>query len=563
MKGTKFFALTFLVCGLLLLYPYGDNPSLIKVPKNQVLVLDVLQRFGIDVVQELETCYIALAGREDAANLRANGIRFSVLSRAARATPYVLIPAPSPRILEILRQRGRTVSVEPKTILFWAESGDTLGALPPDLPRKPLSQNSLLAYLRRAAAPSRSGSFVTTKDSLIEFIAAQISEANLRAQVDILQAFQTRFASTAACEDAGQYIYGYLQGLGLDDVRFQPFTFAGAYGSRNVIAEKTGETFPEAILIICAHYDSTSGASTRTTQAPGADDNASGTAAVLETARILASFPLDFTVRFIAFSAEEWGLFGSRSYAQEARLAGEKIIGVINLDMIAYADAMPEDLTLIVNGVSGWLAGRFGQAAETYSGLASSPIVNASFTYSDHASFWDMGYPALLAIEDEPLANPYYHTTSDRTNTLNFSFFSDATRSALALVSELAQPVKTGYPRTPTGLTATPFVYSSLFNAVKLVRLSWPGQTDAAGYNIYRTNMSHLDYQKMNASAVTGISFTDTGLKTDVPYFYVITVVGDSGLESNFSLEVEIAPDRPIFRSKTQGSTSLRAGDGR
>jgi Zn-dependent M28 family amino/carboxypeptidase len=96
----------------------------------------------------------------------------------------------------------------------------------------------------------------------------------------------------------------------------------------NVVGELTGVTNPDEIYIIGAHYDSVDN--------PGADDNASGTAAVMEAARVLSNYQFDATIRFITFDREEQGLYGSSAYAAAAALAGENILGMVNLDMIAY-----------------------------------------------------------------------------------------------------------------------------------------------------------------------------------------------------------------------------------
>ncbi|RPI98809.1 MAG: M20/M25/M40 family metallo-hydrolase, partial [Candidatus Aminicenantes bacterium] len=335
------------------------------------------------------------------------------------------------------------------------------------------------------------------------------------------------------CEAAGEALFAAFSALGLDEVRFEPFTFSGSYTSRNVVAEKRGETANYGIYIICSHYDSTS--PSPLTLAPGADDNASGTAAVLEAARVLAPYPLDYTVRFIAFSAEEWGLWGSRAYAARARLGGQPILGVINLDMIGYADAVPEDLQIIVNGNSTWLADLFLAAGSHYGVVGATKTTDASFVYSDHSPFWDNGFPALLAIEDNPLTNPYYHRTTDTLDTLNIDFLTSATRASVGLLAELAQPIKDGYPRTPVGLYAELTVYRSLFKAVNTVRLHWTAQTDAAGYNVYRTNTPHFGYVKINSTPVTGTSFSDTNVGSDPTYIYAVTAVGPTGLESNRS----------------------------
>lgn len=554
MKRAKRSLPIFLACGLLfiLAFPQPAPVSLVKILKDRGSVWAALERFQIDVRQELETCFLALADLEDLRALRKNRISFSVLDRDARNTEYFVVPLRVPEALDELRARGLAAAVEPRTAVFWTASGPPSEALPSELPRKPLPSSSVLPFLRAPVEIKRAAPVSGSRNPLVELIAAQVSEAGLRSLVQSLQDFQTRYASTANCEAAGQFIYNAFSSLGLDGVRFQSFVFSGNYQSRNVVAEKTGGTYPGDILIICGHYDSTSPAATRQTLAPGADDNASGTAAVIEAARILASFPLDFTVRFIAFSAEEWGLWGSRDYAARARAAGESIIGVINLDMIAYANAMPEDLEVIVNGPSQWLAERLLAAAALYAGLPAKKTVDSSFVYSDHSPFWDHGYRALLAIEDNPLQNPHYHRTTDTIDTLNFEFFVASARASLALLAELAQPVREGYPRTPVGLTAAPVVYRSLFNAVKSARLTWAGQAGVSGYNIYRTNVSHLDYRKINNQPIASTAFTDSQLRTDLPYYYVITAVGAGGLESNFSREVEIRPDYPMLAASVQ-----------
>jgi Zn-dependent M28 family amino/carboxypeptidase len=554
MKRAKIFVPVFLACGLLLLFssPHTRPVSLIKILKDRGPVWSFLQRFQIDVRQELATCFLALADREDIAALRRSRIGFSLVDRDASKTDYFIVPLESPQALAELLERGRAVAVEPRTAVFWTTVTRSWEAPPSGLPRKPLSSSSVLPFLRAPAEVRRIEPAAALQDPLVDIIADQVSETGLRSLVQSLQDFQTRYASTTQCEAAGEFIYNTFSSLGLDDVRFQSFVFSGGYESRNVIAEKTGETYPDDVLIICGHYDSISPVATRQTLAPGADDNASGASAVIEAARILAGFPLDFTVRFIAFSAEEWGLWGSRDYAARARAAGESIIGVINLDMIAYADAMPEDLEVIVDSRSGWMAERFGTAAALYADLTTRTTVDPSFVYSDHSPFWDQGYRALLAIEDNPLQNPYYHRTTDTIDTLDFDFFVAAARASLALLAELAQPVREGYPATPVGLTAEPVVYRSLFNAVKSARLSWAPQAGASGYNIYRTSVSHLDYVRLNGAPVMATTYTDAQLRTDLPYYYVVTAVGATGLESNLSREAEVAPDLLILAAPLQ-----------
>ena len=558
MKRIRVFLGFLLAAGLLFsAAPHGRTPlNLISIPKGPALSMRVLTRIGTDIRQELATCLLAFADREGLDLLRQNGVRFTVLERNTAGHDFLVVGTSASGALASLRAAGHAVAVEPATAVFWTESGSSAEAVPAGLPRKALAPRSVLPYLRTRSASAPAAVLTAAPDPFVDTIVSLVSSANLAAEVQTLQDFQTRYASTTNCESAGESLFSSFTALGLDDVHFDAFSFSTSYNSRNVVAEKTGATYPNDIYIICSHYDSTSPSGSRQTLAPGADDNASGTAAVLEAARVLAPYALDFTVRFIAFSAEEWGLWGSRAYATAARAAGERILGVINLDMIAYADALPEDLQIIVNESSGWMADLYLAAAANYGILGGTKTVDASFVYSDHGPFWDSGYPALLAIEDEPLTNPYYHKTTDTLDKLNLGFFTSATRASVGLLSELAQPIRAGYPPTPVGGNGLWVVYRSLFSTLEAVRLGWTGQAAATGYNIYRTSTSHLGYVKINTTPVTQTVFTDAAVSASGTYYYVVTSVGPTGLESNRSREI-VPSDSTVWSTSSVRAISL------
>lgn len=540
MKHLKLVLVLLLVMGIAGLLSFTEPLRLIRIQKAGPGLLGALMRLQIDVLQELGTCFLARADREDIRALRGYSVPVAVLDLDARRKSYLLLPSLSPPVRSNLSRRGHLLEVEAGTFLFWTETGDPAAILPPGLPQKPLPTATILPYLKPALPFQKNPSVARPANDLVAEIAGRISEDNLRGLVQALQNFQTRYVSTPNCATAAQFIFNYYQALGLD-VRFQDVEYSAGAISRNVVAELPGRIYPEDVLIICGHYDSIS--DDMTTLAPGADDNASGTAAAMEAARILTLYPLDFTVRFVAFTAEETGLIGSRVYAAEARARNEKIIGVINLDMIAYPDELPEDLEIIVNPASEWLAAKFLDVCGAYGLVAANQVVNAAIIYSDHSPFWDWGYAALLAIEDYPVQNPYYHGITDTIDTLNFGFFRDSARAALAVLAELAQPVRFGYPIAPEQLRATPYTYSSLYNSFKNIHLSWAARPGAAGYNIYRSSISHQDYQILNSAPVTATVYLDRYLRNDSSFFYVVTTVGTDGLESNYSQQVWVWPE--------------------
>jgi len=237
----------------------------------------------------------------------------------------------------------------------------------------------------------------------------------------------------------------------------------------NVYATKTGTTYPDQYYIICAHYDATS--QSPMVRAPGADDNASGTSGVIEAARVLADYNFEYSIKFMVFPGEEQGLHGSAAYAAWAAQTGEQILGVLNMDMIAY-DGNNDGTVEIHSGTMGssQAIGNFLNSNITAFNLplTAQIITSGSTSGSDHYSFWTHGYPAILLIEDFQDFTPFYHTTNDLLSTLNLPYFlenSQLTIGTLALLAEI-DSVTTGI--TPNEPLAAEFMlaepYPNPFN---------------------------------------------------------------------------------------------------
>ncbi len=515
---------------------------LIRIDKRQGVAVPSAIVAQMIPVQELAAAWLVEVPAPLVSRLRVLRISFQTLDDSTAGKSYYLAFAPRSEQIEALAEIGDVRLLDEGVGLFWTDSEDARERVPAEISLKRLSGRirTPLAFLvpgraravERAAAAGVWGPFEPRIADMVD----QVSPSLIRGLIAGLQTFQTRYASTAACEASGAAIDESFRTYGLE-TDTDPFTFSAMnYATNNIIATIPGRVVPSRVVIVSAHYDSTS--TQPRTSAPGADDNASGTAAVMEIARILAGYQFDYTIKFIAFSAEEWGLYGSRHYAQAARQRGESIVGVINLDMIGYADAMPEDLNVFVNDRSEWLGNQYAASAAQYAPLDIVTRVNASVTGSDHSPFWDQGYSALLAIEDAPLVNPNYHRLSDTLDTLNLDFATAVTKASIAAVAELAQPVSP--VAAPTGVRATTQVVRSLFTSRKMAVLTWnasPG--DIAGYNVYRAQTSHGAYQRLNSSLVKSLYFVDRLLRTDVAYYYVVTAVDTQGRESNFSDEVQ------------------------
>ncbi|MDH3268014.1 MAG: M28 family peptidase, partial [Ignavibacteria bacterium] len=233
---------------------------------------------------------------------------------------------------------------------------------------------------------------------------------------------------------AANYIKQKLESYGLPTYD----QFFGTGNGRNVYAVQLGTQYPNKKYIICAHYDDFTYSGT---VVPGADDNASGTAAVLEAARLFRNYSSKYTIIYALWDEEERGLYGSAYYAQQAAIAGDSIMGVINLDMIAYdsnSDNIAEIHTRpIANSIA--LKDNMLLINNLYSVGLNLQIINPGATYSDHASFWNNNFGAILLIEYDYDFNPYYHTSNDKIQYFNIPYFLKMAKVSLGVTASLTE----------------------------------------------------------------------------------------------------------------------------
>jgi leucyl aminopeptidase len=206
----------------------------------------------------------------------------------------------------------------------------------------------------------------------------------------------------------------------------------------------TGTLTPDVIVLITAHLDDMPSGG----RAPGADDNASGSVGVMLAAEIMSQYRFERTVRFVFFTGEEQGLCGSEAYASAVAAAGENIVAVYNMDMIAYDSRDGPTLRLHTRATSdpGYatdlaMAGVFTNVVAAYA-VNLTPIIDPDgISASDHYSFWEAGYPALLAIEDDvDDFNDYYHTADDNLSHVNLTYFTSFVKASVGTAAHLAKP---------------------------------------------------------------------------------------------------------------------------
>lgn len=248
-----------------------------------------------------------------------------------------------------------------------------------------------------------------------------------------------------------QFIYAEFASYGLE-VESDSFSYAGET-FHNIVARRRPRA-EEPLVIIGAHFDSVVGT-------PGADDNASGVAVLLETARLLSQIALTTQVLFCAFNLEELNMIGSTAFARKIKAAGMEVKAMISLEMIGYTDSRPGSQKLpaglgrfypdrgdFIGVVGNWqstalmhrFAGGMRQGSKLQVETLSVPGKGAlipAVRLSDHAPFWDLGYPALMITDTSFYRNPHYHGATDSIETLDIDFMAKVCEGVVRGVSAL------------------------------------------------------------------------------------------------------------------------------
>jgi len=375
----------------------------------------------------------------------------------------------------------------------------------------------------------------------------------------------TRHSSSQGCFDAAGYVHDLFSTFGLS-TEYQHHT-SGYAG--NVIGTIPGLSEPELVYIAIGHLDDLPSSG----PAPGADDNASGTAMVTALAEVMSDYCFARTTKFIAVTGEEQGLYGSDHYADNAAAAGENIQAVLNGDMIGWeGDGLPtvEDLDVNYNSGSQWLAEAMIDAAADYTtGLAINAFSCSSMTYSDHAPFWSNGFSAICGITDnegfcsQPGNYPYYHQSSDTIANCGagaLEFEAAVIRTYLATMANLAEPLAR-VPDPPSGILAQS-------DGANRIALSWAGSGLGISYRIFRSTGSCANPgPPLLVGETSSTSFIDQAVSGSVPYAYTLSATAAGSCSSVTSSCVEATTfgtctEPPMFAGvdsvENPGSTSCQ-----
>lgn len=332
---------------------------------------------------------------------------------------------------------GRQVSEDARYRLVEMSEADADAAKAAGFMLKPGPRTKSRAAREESPDRIEDERFAWRPDSLVARVVAQVSLDSLARDIRWLQDFRTRYTTQDSCDSCAARLLRRFAAYGCS-TEFDRYRYQGNL-SFNVIATIPGDAVPESIVVMCGHFDSYS---PTPTNAPGADDNATGTAILLEAARLFQQARFRYTVKLVGFSGEEQWLKGSYHWVDSVVVPQQmKIDGVYNVDMIGYTSADSTYHVVNYNDNSTPLAALCDSINEWYSiGMNRLLLYYDPDCAGDNTPFWERGIKAVFALEDSEWgiwngSNPHYHTTHD---TFGFLRMGQVRRVAQMCIGALA-----------------------------------------------------------------------------------------------------------------------------
>ncbi len=409
--------------------------DLYQIEVNSSVEAEMLQSWNVEPIVRLNNGYLILAGAESSARLAASHLETKLLAQGVSRDGVAL----DMRFDEVNAERFPVLYRDGQLRLLDVSSIDPALIADNDVMAIHNKNMTIEWSAPKTSSFSQMRGEVLDIDSLLNLIV----QDSLESFVSTLQAFNGRVYGTASNHAARDWIQSKFVQYGYDSVYLDPFSY-NSNSCYNVVATKLGTRFPEHQIVVGAHMDAVPGS-------PGADDNGSGTAGVIELARILADVETDMTFVFVTFDAEEVGLHGAYHYADDAFARGDNIVYMFNLDMVGATGNT--DQVTVYHGTETGYSELYNQLADSLLGLTGH--MSGNIAQSDHWAFTQLGYTATFLIEY--VFSPVYHTPQDSTTFMSFPYHTMLVRSALAatyFVSQTEGPLPGLAFSYPDGLPA-------------------------------------------------------------------------------------------------------------
>ena len=294
----------------------------------------------------------------------------------------------------------------------------------------------------KMAVAHRDFPVITEENETIREMMNQVNMDSLQATVQHLQDYQSRMWNSTNAFAASDWIAGRMTALGLE-VEQQPFYANTWYGSGqaapNVIGIQRGTLYPDVYVVCGSHFDSFSFSG----NCPGADDNATGVASVLESARIMTQYEFEYSIIYCAYGCEEMGLYGSEAYASRCQQEGMEIIGYFNNDMNGYLWGDVIHIHCIYPNSVAPIGDYYMNVGNIY--FPEMPVEHKNLDYgdSDHTSFNNHGYMGIYPFEDIDHDSPYIHSSNDLIgpSVTSFEMSQRYCQMNIGCLAEIANPV--------------------------------------------------------------------------------------------------------------------------
>ena len=258
----------------------------------------------------------------------------------------------------------------------------------------------------------------------------QINQSLIHHYLKGLVDIGSRYTGSDNCKKAANYIFDEFKKIGLD-AKIEPWSYV-RYKCQNVVATLNGtDSSSDAIFVLCAHYDTIG-------DSPGANDDGSGIAAMLSIANISSKYSFNHTIRFIATSGEEVGLYGSNDCARKSYKREENIVAVLNIDTIGNTTKKGENVVYLLKpDRSEWISSIIKDLSRTYMQYFDLSVLPVGNRGNDHKSFLNYGYDAVQFVQ---LARGNYplHTPQDTIEKINYNYLIKVTKLVLTTTVELA-----------------------------------------------------------------------------------------------------------------------------
>lgn len=391
---------------------------------------------------------------------------------------------------------------------------------------------------------------VPNLDPDIQTLMASVSQQQLIGYVQTLENFQTRNTFSVTDDPAvgigaaRLWLQNEFLRVGNGRLLVQaddfPVTQGGTtYNQQNIVATLPGSGNHRGALVLSAHYDS------RTINpidgrgfSPGADDNGSGIAALLEIARLVSSRTWNQTIVFVAFAAEEQGRYGSIHYVNEQRLNSTQFDAVINMDIVGGRPGIPQSIRLFTPGSDTAPTMQLARYVNYMGGLyvPQFPItvidaLDREGRYSDHITFLEAGVPAVRLTESVEDPNRQ-HNALDTWDSIDYNYLTQVTQLNLATVVNII-----GAPARPQAPLIAPMSEAGAYI------LTWDRDPNAAGYALSFRPAGSTTYPPFRyVSALQSGNVAITGLDPNTTYYVSMAAFDGNGRISLFSTETPVGP---------------------